>query len=111
MSKVYNENYTDNSKTSRVVTPKSREEWFKEMYDNEEKFPKPTFEEIINDLESSLQIDLVNLDQREYFKEDVPVKIKEIEGMVFTDWDRIRTLKGMIGIKKYQLELLKTIKN
>ncbi len=109
--KDYNENYQNNSKTMRVVTPKSREEWFKEMNDNKDKFPKPTFEDVIKDLESSLQIDLMNLDQREYFKEDVPVKIKEIEGYVITDWDRIRMLKKDIGRKRYQLELLKTIKN
>lgn len=111
MSKDYNENYQDNSRTSRIVKPKSREEWFKEMNDNQDKFPKPTFDDVIDDLEFSLQIDLENLDMREYFKEDVPVKIEQIEGWVFTDWDRIEKLKKDIGRKRYQLELLKSIKN
>ena len=108
MSRIYNENYIDDSKTMRVVYPKSREEWFKEMNDNKDKFPKPTFEDLIKDLESSLQIDLENLDQREYFKEDVPVKVEQIEGWVITDWDKIRRLKKDIGRKRYQLELLKS---
>ena len=111
MSRIYNENYTDDSKTVRVVTPKSRKEWFEWMNHRIDDFPKPSFDDVINDLEFSLQIDLENLEQREYFKEDIPVKVKEIEGFVITDWDRIKILKKDIGRKRYQLELLKTIKN
>ena len=112
MSRIYNENYTDDSRMGRVVTPKSKEEWFEWMNKREEDFPKPSLQTLISDLEISLKIDLENLDQREYFKEDIPVKLKDIPGWSepWTDHDEIRLLKDQIGQKKYQLELLKSIK-
>lgn len=112
MSRIYNENYTDDSRMGRVVKPKSKEEWFEWMNKREDDFPKPSLQSLISDLEFSLQIDLENLDQREYFKEDIPVKLKDIPGWSdpWTDHDEIRLLKKQIGQKRYQLELLKSIK-
>ena len=81
------------------------------MNNNKKKFPKPTFEDLINNIETSLHIDLENLDQREYFREEIPVKLREIQGWngVWTDHDEIRKLKEDIGRKRYLLELLNKV--
>jgi hypothetical protein len=107
----YKENYTDNSKDSRVVTPKTDEQWFEWMNERKGDFPKPSYEGIIWDLEISLIQDLENLESLEYFKEEIPVKIKDIRGWdnIWTDHDEIDMLKDRIGKKKYQLELIKSL--
>lgn len=112
MKKKYNEHYTDDSRMSRVVTPKSKEQWFEWMNERIEDFPQPSFNDIINELERSLSSDLESLEYREYFKEEIPVKLKDIPDWSepWTDHHEIRLLKNKIGQKRYQLELLKSIK-
>lgn len=107
----YNEEYTDWTRTSRVVKSKTKEEWFEWMNERKDDFPKSSLEEVIEDLEWSIRWDLEGLDKYEYFKEEIPVKIKVIEGYVWTDHDEIRNLKNKIGHKVSELKLLKSIKH
>ena len=107
MRKVYNENYTDDTRVSRSVPFRSMEDWFEWMNNREDGyFPKKTMMDVIDYMEFSLQIDIENLEQLEYFKEDVPVKFSQVEGWVLTDWDEIEQLKESIGVKKHLLEYL-----
>lgn len=107
MRKVYNENYTDDTRVSRSVPFRSWEDWIEWMNNREDGyFPKKTMMDVIDYMEFSLQCDLDNLEQLEYFKEDVPVKFSQVEGWVLTDWDKIEQLKESVGVKKHLLEYL-----
>jgi len=112
----YNENYTDDSRMSRIYKHRTHEEWFEWMNEREDEFPKKTYEEVLGELEDSLVSNIKHVEKLEYFKEETPVKIKNLgvfQGPkdVWTDHDEIRLYKEKIGTKKVQLELLKSVKH